>query len=74
MPSPKITFDVVRTIALALPEVKESTAYRAFALKVRGSARGLLGHQSLRDLPVRAREIVPAGKKIGLAWLARQDG
>jgi hypothetical protein len=32
----KVTFDVVREIGLALPEVEESTAYGALALKVRG--------------------------------------
>jgi hypothetical protein len=32
----KVTFDVVREIGLALPDVEESTAYGAFALKVSG--------------------------------------
>jgi hypothetical protein len=33
----RATFDVVRNLGLALPEVEESTAHGAFALKVRGS-------------------------------------
>lgn len=37
MPKTKVTFDVVREIGLALPDVEESTAYGAFSLKVRGS-------------------------------------
>lgn len=36
MPGRAITFDVVRTIGLALPGVEESTAYGSPALKVRG--------------------------------------
>ena len=36
MPSPKITFDTVRRIALALPHVEEGTTYGSPALKVRG--------------------------------------
>src|SRR5580704_16740306 len=32
----KITFDTVRKIGLALPDVEEGTAYRSPALKVRG--------------------------------------
>jgi hypothetical protein len=36
MPRTKVTFDVVRKIGLALPDVEETTAYGAFALKVRG--------------------------------------
>src|SRR5258708_5039427 len=36
MPRTKIDFDKVRTIALRLPEVEESTAWGAPALKVRG--------------------------------------
>jgi hypothetical protein len=36
MPKTNVTFDVVRQIGLALPEVEESTAYGALALKVRG--------------------------------------
>jgi hypothetical protein len=32
----KVTLDVVREIGLALPDVEDSTAYGAFALKVRG--------------------------------------
>ena len=33
----KITFDVVRELGLALPDVEDSTMYGALALKVRGS-------------------------------------
>jgi hypothetical protein len=33
----KVTFDVVRELGLALPDVEASTAYGAFALKVRGT-------------------------------------
>ena len=33
----KVTFDTVREIGLALPDVEDSTMYGAFALKVRGS-------------------------------------
>ena len=36
MPRSTITFDTVRKIGLALPDVEESTAYGAPALKVRG--------------------------------------
>ncbi|MFN0107164.1 MAG: MmcQ/YjbR family DNA-binding protein [Bryobacteraceae bacterium] len=36
MPNSKIDFDSVRKIALALPEVEESTTYGSPALKVRG--------------------------------------
>jgi hypothetical protein len=35
-PRNKIDFDTVRTIALALPDVEESTAYGSPALKIRG--------------------------------------
>ena len=37
MPRTKITFDTVREIGLALPDVEESSTRGAFALKVRGS-------------------------------------
>ena len=37
MSTTKVTFDTVRTIGLALPEVEEGTAYGSPALKVRGS-------------------------------------
>jgi hypothetical protein len=37
MPRTKVTFDTVRKIGLALPDVKGSTAYGALALKVRGN-------------------------------------
>ena len=37
MPRAKVTFDVVREIGLELPDVEESTAYGAFALKVGGN-------------------------------------
>jgi hypothetical protein len=37
MPSKRITFDTVREIGLALPDVEEGTAYGSPALKVRGS-------------------------------------
>src|SRR5258708_6468815 len=37
MPRTKVTFDVVREIGLGLPDVEDSTAYGAFALKVRGN-------------------------------------
>ena len=36
MPRTKVTFDVVREIGLALPDVEESTAYGSPALKARG--------------------------------------
>jgi hypothetical protein len=36
MPSGTIDFEVVREIALALPDVEESTIHGAFSLKVRG--------------------------------------
>lgn len=36
MPSKKIDFDVVRRIALALPDVEESTIHGAPSLKLRG--------------------------------------
>ena len=36
MPPTKVTFDIVREIGLALPEVEDSTMYGALALKVRG--------------------------------------
>ena len=36
MPRKKIDFDTVRQIALALPDVEESTAYGSPAFKVRG--------------------------------------
>lgn len=36
MPTKTIDFDVVREIALALPDVKESTIHGASSLKVRG--------------------------------------
>lgn len=37
MPSKKVDFDTVRKIAMALPDVEESTSYGAPAFKVRGS-------------------------------------
>jgi hypothetical protein len=37
MPGTKVSFDTVRKIGLALPEVEEGTAYGSPALKVRGS-------------------------------------
>jgi len=37
MPRTKVTFDVVREIGLALPDVEESTMYGSPALKVRGN-------------------------------------
>jgi hypothetical protein len=36
MPRTKVTFDIVREIGLALPDVEDSTMYGALALKVRG--------------------------------------
>ena len=36
MPRTRITFDVVREIGLALPDVEDGTMYGALALKVRG--------------------------------------
>jgi hypothetical protein len=36
MPGPKVTFDTVREIGLALPEVEEGTMYGSPALKVGG--------------------------------------
>jgi hypothetical protein len=36
MPGNRVTFDVVRKIGLALPDVEESTMYGSPALKVRG--------------------------------------
>jgi hypothetical protein len=36
MPGTKVTFDIVREIGLALPEVEESTMYGSPALKVDG--------------------------------------
>ena len=37
MPRTKVTFDIVREIGLALPDVEEGTMYGSPALKVRGS-------------------------------------
>jgi hypothetical protein len=37
MPKKKITFDIVREIGLALPDVEEATMYGSPALKVRGN-------------------------------------
>jgi hypothetical protein len=37
MPRAKVTFDTVRKIGLALPDVKEASAYGSLALKVRGA-------------------------------------
>jgi|SRR5271170_1932561 len=36
MPQTKVTFDIVREIGLALPDVEDSTMYGKLALKVRG--------------------------------------
>jgi hypothetical protein len=36
MPRKKVTFDIVREIGLALPDVEDSTMYGKLALKVRG--------------------------------------
>ena len=36
MPRRKVTFDTVRKIGLALPDVEDSTMYGKFALKVQG--------------------------------------
>jgi hypothetical protein len=36
MPRPNVSFDTVREIGLALPDVVDSTMHGAFALKVRG--------------------------------------
>jgi len=36
MPRTKVTFDIVRKIGLALPEVVDGTMYGSLALKVRG--------------------------------------
>ena len=37
MPRTRVTFDIVREIGLALPDVKEGTMYGSPALKVRGT-------------------------------------
>src|SRR6202035_24679 len=37
MPRTKVTFDIVRDIGIALPDVEEGTIYGSPALKVRGS-------------------------------------
>ena len=37
MPRTKVTFDIVREIGLALPDVEEGTMYGSPALKVRGN-------------------------------------
>ena len=37
MPGSKITFDTVRELGLTLPDVEQTTAYGALALKVRGN-------------------------------------
>jgi hypothetical protein len=34
---PRITFDTVRKLGLALPDVEEGTTYRSPALKIRGT-------------------------------------
>src|SRR6476659_6083698 len=36
MPAKKVTFDTVREIGLALPDVEDGTAYGALALKLHG--------------------------------------
>jgi len=37
MPTTKVSFDIVRKIGLALPDVEEGTMYGSPALKVRGN-------------------------------------
>jgi len=47
MPRTKVTFDTVRKIGLAMPDVEESTMYRSPALKVRGKLLACLAiHKS----------------------------
>jgi len=47
MPRTKVTFDIVREIGLAMPDVEESTMYRSPALKVRGKLLACLAiHKS----------------------------
>jgi hypothetical protein len=54
MPNKKINFDLVRQIALALPDVEESTTYGAPSVKVRGKLlteyrRNLKNQRSVKD-------------------------
>ncbi|HUA21831.1 MAG TPA: MmcQ/YjbR family DNA-binding protein [Bryobacteraceae bacterium] len=47
MPRTKVTFDTVREIGLALPDVEDSTMYGKLALKVRGKLLACLAiHKS----------------------------
>ena len=47
MPRTKVTFDVVREIGLALPDVEDSTMYGKLALKLRGKLLACLAiHKS----------------------------
>ena len=47
MPGRKVTFDIVREIGLALPDVEASTMYASPALKVRGNLLACLAvHKS----------------------------
>jgi len=48
-----VTFEQVRTVALAFPGVEDSTSYRTPALKVRGKLLARL-HQSMECLVLRA--------------------
>jgi hypothetical protein len=48
MPGTKVTFETVRKIGLALPEVEDSTMYGKLALKVRGKLLACLAvHKSV---------------------------
>ncbi|MGA2099782.1 MAG: MmcQ/YjbR family DNA-binding protein [Candidatus Sulfotelmatobacter sp.] len=46
MPKPRTTYDTIRRLALALPDVQESTSYGTPALKVKGQLLVRL-HQDL---------------------------
>jgi hypothetical protein len=59
-PSRKVTWNTVRDLALALPDVEESTSYRTPAMKVRGKLIARLkedGKTIVVPMPIAERDV-----------------
>jgi hypothetical protein len=65
MPGTKVTFDVVREIGLALPEVEEGTMYGSPALKIDGELLACLAiHKSAE--PQSLAVLIDFDERVGL--------
>ncbi len=65
MPKSRVTYDTVRRVALALPNVVESTSYGTAALKVKGKLMVRLhddGDKIVLKMPFNRREELMAGE------------